>query len=324
MKEDFLAYFKYSGEAVENGYMDLRKSADALNGIDELFRYFLTQQEPDLAKIDFEIPARVRKGSWEALIPENIGEWLQLILGTGVTTYTVAALKEMAKSDFKDVGFKIIFKKVIKSIKWCIQLAKHLGTTRKKTFENVKFKEENGIQFIGVMNEKGDILFVPKIYLEVFAKLPPTIFSKIANPIELEREFSIDFAKDEKNDADDTTEATISFEYKEIFYQHEDDDEILFPELEHGMYIELDGHVTRGNENSNTIGFQYSGHILTCFPQKGNISKDKTKLFTNCTIKGFVDRQDKNGVYIEKRPRIRYLELIPLDNDLKTQLSMFE
>lgn len=324
MEEDFLAYFKYSGEAVESGYLDLRKSADALNGIDELFRYFLTQQEPELAKIDFEIPARVRKGSWEALIPENIGDWIQLILGTGLTTYTVSAVKEMAKTDFKDVGFKTIFKKIIKSIKWCIQLAKHLGTTRKKTFENVQFKEENGIQFIGVMNENGEILFVPKIYLELFAQLPPTIFSKIAKPIESERELSIDFAEDEKNDADDTDEATINFENKGIFYQPEDEDEILFPELEHGMYVELDGHVTRGNENSNTIGFQFSGHILTCFPDQGNISKDKNKLFTNCTIKGFVDRQDKKGRYIEKRPRIRYLELLPLENDLNSQYNMFE
>ncbi|MGJ8666314.1 MAG: hypothetical protein ACSHW7_08115 [Patiriisocius sp.] len=324
MNEDYLAYFKYSGEAVENGYLDLRKSADALNGIDELFRYFLTQQDPELAKIDFEIPARVRKGSWEALIPENIGEWLQLILGTGVTTYTVAALKEMAKSDFKDAGFKTVFKKIIKSIKWCIQLAKHLGTTRRKNFDNVKFKEENGIQFIGVINENGEILFVPKMYLELFTQLPPSIFSKLAKPIEPERELSIDFADDEKNDADDTTEATISYANKDIFYTKDEEEEILFPELEHGMYVEIDGHVTRGNENSNTIGFQYSGHILTCYPEQGNISKEKTKLFTNCTIKGFIDRQDKKGVYIEKRPRIRFLELVPLDSSLNQQYDMFE
>ncbi len=324
MKEDFLAYFKYSGQAVENGYMDLRISADALNGIDELFRYFLTQLEPDLAKVDFEIPARVNKGSWEALIPENIEEWRNLIIGTGITTYSAAALKEMAKSDFKDVGFKTIIKKVVKSIKWSIQLAKHLGTTKKKNFQNVKFKDENGIKFIGVINDKGEVLYVPKNYVEEFSKIPPTIFSNITKPIELERELSIDFSKKEKNDTDDTTEVTISIEYKGIFYQSESNDEVLFPELEHGMYIELDGHVTRGNENSNTIGFQYSGHILTCYPDQGNICKDKTKLFTNCKIKGFVDREDKNGELKEKRPRIRYVELLPLDNDLNNQSSLFQ
>lgn len=326
MKDDYLAYFKYSGEAVENGYLDLKKSADALNGIDDLFRYFLSQESPELAKMDFEIPARVRKGSWEALIPENIGEWLQFIVGTGITTYTIAAVKEMAKSDFKDVGFKDVGKKIIKSIKWCIQLANHLGTTNKKQFANVKFKEENGIQFIGIMNESEKFLYVPKVYVEIFAQLPQNLFSKIAKPIEPERELSIDFADDEKNDADDTSEAKIFYLNKDIYYKpDEEEDEILFPELEQGMYVELEGHVSRGNENSNTIGFQYAGHILTCFPEQGNISKDKAKLFTNCTIKGFVDRRDKKGDYIEKRPRIRFLELIPLEEeDLERQYKMFE
>ena len=36
MEENYLAYFKYSGEGIENGYLDLKKSADALNGIDGL------------------------------------------------------------------------------------------------------------------------------------------------------------------------------------------------------------------------------------------------------------------------------------------------
>lgn len=324
MKENYLAYFKYSGQAIEDGYLDLKKSADALIGIDELFRYFLSQQDSELAKIDFEIPARIRKGSWEALIPENIGEWLEFIIGTGITTYSIAALREMAKNDFKDVGFKTVFKKIVKSIKWCIKLAKHLGTTQKKSFDKVVFKEENGIQFIGVMNEDNNILYVPKTYLDLFAQLPPSIFSKIAKPIEQERELSIDFADDEKNDLDDTDKVTIEYENKQIFYQSEDDDEILFPELEHGMYIELNGHVTRGNENSNTIGFQYMGHILTCFPEHGNISKEKNKLFTNCTIKGFIDRKDKQGNYIEKRPRIKFLELVPLDEENDRQKKLFE
>ncbi|RAV28049.1 hypothetical protein [Sinomicrobium soli] len=324
MEEDYLAYFKYSGEAIENGYLDLRKSADALLGIDELFRYFLYRQNPDLAKIDFEIPARVRKGSWEALIPENIGEWLYLIMGGGATTYTVTAVKEMAKSDFKDVGFKTVFKGIIKSIKWCIQLAKHLGTTRKKTFENVTFKEENGVQFIGVPNENGELLFIPKTYLDLFSQLPSNLFSKIAKPIEPDREFVIDFADDEKNDRDDADKVTIGYIDKAIFYQPEEEDEILFPEFEHGMYVEITGHVTRGNENSNTIGFQYFGHILTCYPEHGNISKDKNKLFTNCTIKGFIDRKDKKGEYIEKRPRIRFLELVPIKGEMDRQQKMFE
>jgi hypothetical protein len=55
----------------------------------------------------------------------------------------------------------------------------------------------------------------------------------------------------------------------------------------------------------------YEGHILTCYPQKWNIKDFKSTLFTNCTLRGYVDRLNKKtGEYIEKRPRIRFLEII--------------
>ncbi|WP_298248327.1 hypothetical protein [uncultured Christiangramia sp.] len=322
MKEDYLAYFKYSGQEVENGYLDLKKSAEALNGIDSLFRFYINKKIPELSNINFELPARVRKGSWETLIPENIGQWIAFILGTGVTTYSAAALKEMAKNDFKDKGFKDLFKQIVKAIKWSIQIAKHIGTTSKKTFDNVLFKEENGINFIGIRNESGNILYVPKMYLELFSELPPQIFNKLSEPIERERELYIDFSEQNKNDKDDTSEASIEYEHKHIFYQEEEENEILFPELEHGMFVELNGHVTRGNEKSNTIGFLYKDHILTCYPEKGNIIEHKIKLFTNCLIRGYIDRKDKKGFYIEKRPRIKFIELVGTEKE-DTQQKLF-
>jgi hypothetical protein len=35
-----LAFVKYEGELVKDGYMDAKKSADALLGFDEVVRYF--------------------------------------------------------------------------------------------------------------------------------------------------------------------------------------------------------------------------------------------------------------------------------------------
>lgn len=324
-KGPYLAHFRFHGKLVEDGYLDLKKSAEVLVGIDELFRYFLSKQSKQLGKIDFEIPVRINKGSWEALIPENIGEWISLVLGTGLTTYSLTALKELAKNDFKDKDLKSVFKKVIKSIKWSVSIAKHLNTTKKKTFESILFKEVNGIQFIGIKNDQGEVLYVPKVYLEFFSELPATIFKKIAIPIEEERTLSIDFSEEEKNDKDDVeSEVNIDIAMKSIFYGEEEEDAVLFPELEDGMYVELEGHVTRGNENSNTIGFQYSGHILICYPNQGNIKREKSKLFTNCIIKGFIDRIDKEGNYIEKKPKIRFLELILLDDLEDRQKKLFE
>jgi len=41
---------------VEDGYMDAQKSAEALISIDEMFRYFLYKRDPDLSKLNFELP----------------------------------------------------------------------------------------------------------------------------------------------------------------------------------------------------------------------------------------------------------------------------
>ncbi len=100
-------------------------------------------------------------------------------------------------------------------------------------------------------------------------------------------------------------------------------DETLFPELIHDLFVELEGHITRGNENSNTIGFMYEGHILTCYPSSGNIKDFKSTLFTNCTLRGYVDRlHKKTGEFIEKRPRIKFVEIISNESD-ENQKKLF-
>jgi len=320
-QDNYLAYFKYDGELVEDGYLDARKSAEALIGIDEIFRYFLHEKSPELSEIDFELPVRVRKGSWETIIPENIGEWLQLIVGSGITTYSISALKKMAQNDIGDSGFKDVFKGIIKSVKWTIQIGKHIKTLSKKTFENVKFKEQNGIQFVGIENDENELLYVPKNYLDIYTRIPENILARITQNVEIGRELKIGFSKKEANDKDDTEkEVSISVNEKSIFYRKSETEDILFPELKHNQYVELIGYVTRGNENSNTIGFLYNNHILTCYPIQGKITTDISSFFTDCIIRGYIDRMDKMGEFIEKRPRIRYLDVKPIDKDTESTL----
>jgi hypothetical protein len=80
-EEKYLGFLKYEGEMVSEGYMDARKSAQALLGFDEAIRFFAGQQARELRKIDFEFPVRIKKGSWEIVIPDII----ELIkLGGGV------------------------------------------------------------------------------------------------------------------------------------------------------------------------------------------------------------------------------------------------
>lgn len=109
----------------------------------------------------------------------------------------------------------------------------------------------------------------------------------------------------------------ISIDNKYVFTKKQESDEIIFPELEHNMYIELKGHVTRGNGNTNTIGFEYLKHILTCLPSNGNIKTYKQLLFTNCIIKGHIDRLNEQGELNEKKPRIKFIDLV----EIKKQIS---
>ena len=52
--EKYLGYLKYSGELVDRGFFDARKSAQALIGFDEAIRFFVGEQTPELKQADFE------------------------------------------------------------------------------------------------------------------------------------------------------------------------------------------------------------------------------------------------------------------------------
>ena len=183
--ENVLGYMKYSGRMVEDRFVDARKSASALLGFDEAIRHFIKQDFPDLDKLDYEIPVKIRKGSWEALIPESIGQWIMTGAGLATTTYLTAAAAELAKNDFKDASIKKAFLKAIKSIQWFIKIGKHLGHSRQRKFENVKFQNDN--KEIGIPNERQDYLFVPKEYLDAFSTCSPKILEELAVIIEDER-----------------------------------------------------------------------------------------------------------------------------------------
>jgi hypothetical protein len=308
--EEILALIKFKGKLVEDGYLDARKSGEALIGIDELIRYFVYQEYPQIKEFEFEIPVRVRKGSWETIFPENIDKVALGAFGLWMAgKYMGSALEEVAKNDFKDVSFKEIFQKAFQGIVNVIKLSKHLGSLARKKFDNVQFSQNN--KLVKITNENGQLLWIPIEVLDLYSNCPQTIFNKLTKIVEEERELIFGF-----NEDNIIVEETITNKYKYIFTKTEEDDEIVLPELRHGEYVEIDGHITRGNEKSNTIGFMYQGHIITCYPNTGNIKQHKSKLFSNCLLKGFVDRVDKDGNVKEKRPRIKFNDIVTLEKPI--------
>lgn len=146
LEHKYLAFLKYKGKLVEEGFLYARKSAEVLLGFDEIIRYFVQQENPEFYNVEFEIPVRIQKGTWEALIPDNIDLFLlKGILIWGVAKYCGSALGEMAKKDFKDIGFKDIIKGAFRGIIWAIKIGKHFKSMNRRKLENLKFEKNNEI-----------------------------------------------------------------------------------------------------------------------------------------------------------------------------------
>lgn len=315
-EEKYLGYLKYHGEMVDEGFMDARKSAQALLGFDEAVRFFVFQQVPDLRKTDFEFPVRVKKGSWEIVIPELV-DIIKLAGSVVVTAYGVKAAQKMAEHDFDGIGIRDIFKKSLLAIHWVIKIGKHLGDLSLKKFESVKFKDNN--QLIGIKNSEGDLLYVPKEYLDFYVASNPRLLGKISELVEEQRVLSVGVYHDGQ-----LVEETVTRKYRSIFtHEEEEHEEMLLPELEHGQEVALEGEVTKGNEMSNTMGLNYQGHILTMLPETGSIVRFKPSLFLKCSVRGLISRLDDKGRLDAKKPKIIFSRIEPIESDT-TQSSLFE
>jgi len=73
--------------------------------------------------------------------------------------------------------------------------------------------------------------------------------------------------------------------------------------------------VTRGNENTNSLGVQYKDHVLSCRPRKGSVVRFKPGIFVKCKLKGSISREDKFGGHNDPRPKIIVDDVIPLEVD---------
>tara|TARA_R110001592_G_scaffold10110_2_gene52746 strand:+ start:8562 stop:9494 length:933 start_codon:yes stop_codon:yes gene_type:complete len=296
-EEGQLGYVKYSGELVRDGYLDARKSAQALLGVDEAVRFFVFQQAPELRTTDFEFPVKVKKGSWE------------IVIGGILLAYGAKAAQKMADNDFKDIGLKDVFRKALSAIQWMIRIGKHMGDLTIKKFENVKFKDNNAL--IGIRNSQGEFLYVPKEFLEFYASASPNLLKKITEVVEEERSLSVGIYE-----GNAVVEETVTRRHRQIFTNEvEEPGEVLFPELAHGQTVILEGELTRGNEMSNTVGIGYQGHILTGVPEVGSIVRFKLSLFLRCKVYGRVSREDEKGRLDARRPRIIFTRIESLESD---------
>lgn len=298
-----VGFVKYEGDAVLPGILDAGKAGLALTGLDELLRYFNAKQSADLAKVDYEVPVQVRAGSWEAVIIAGAGVFALAYLGS--------AGKEMAKNDFQGIGLKDVFKKSLTAAIYLIRLAKHTTKLKGWLLENVKWRNDN--TEVGIPNKAGEYEYFPVEFVKWYATMPPQIIRKMAEVVEKERSLTVGVF-----DGGVLVQEKITIREKRIFVMDADDevdDEFLFPELEQGMIVKLEGRLTRGNAETNSVGLDYKGHILNCVPETGSVVQYKSALFLRCIVEGAVTRLNKTHVVAERRPTIIFQRITPLEND---------
>lgn len=318
-EEKYLGYLKYSGKSVESGLLDAKKSAEALLGFDEILRYFLAKEDPSLTGLNFEIPVRIKNGSWEIAIPEIIDKLLSpggvLTVATG--TYLTATAKKAADDGLFKTGLakdiKTTFKAAIKSAQWVIKIGSRIGMLRRK-YEGVRVSS-NAEDFL-VPDVNGDTISVPKKYFNLYSECPAKLFSRNVKIVDDNKILEVGLYEDGKDE-----KVKISKTERDFFYSEDGENEVLFPELTEGQRVELEGIITRGNEKTNTIGFEYKEHILTCVPKDGNIADYKYKIispqkdhfFPKVKIIGVVERISTKEEFKQDRPRVIFSEIILLE-----------
>lgn len=308
-EKDSLGYLKYSGKMVEGGLFDARKSAQALLGFDSAIRHLLRYQVDELRYAEFELPVRVREGSWEIEIPEIVASILATSFGGA---YLAKAAQKMAEKDFADFGFVDVVGAAILGVQWFAKIAKHMGDATIKQFLDVEFTDDN--QVIGIKNSEGEILYVPKRFLDMYASCPATLLKEVALLVEDERKMTIGVL-----DGGEFVEETITRKERIVFTSEQLDEEILFPELEHNMEVILEGELTRGNERTNTMGFLYNDHVLTISPLNDSVVNFKQSLFLKGRVYGLVTREADDGSTDADRPKILFTDIQPIEDESSSQ-----
>jgi hypothetical protein len=311
-KLEDLGFVKYSGQGLVNGVIDAGSAGSALVGLDEAIRFFNSQQSPDFADLQYDIPVQTRAGSWEAVLVAGGAVAAAFALG-----YVKKAGEKLAENDFKDIGLKDALKKSMCALQTLTKLVKH--TRRGRGWDQVRVEPSLGQHTVLVANDRGEELPVPLEYFRWYQQLPPRLLTKMTSVVRSDRVLIIGVFKETGTD-----EVTIAEGDKKLFDQLQQDDfeeDILFPELTHGVEARLVGRLIRGNEASNSVGLEYMGHVINCIPAQGSVRQYKAALFLRCKVEGRITRHAKNRFVADRRPTLIVDRVVPLEDD--GQLGLF-
>ena len=292
--ENYVGYLKFYGKNIENGIIQADIAGQALIGFDECIRFFNKKQNPEIILYDYKIPVITEKGSWVVWVLGSMAG----MAGIFGTAYLKKAGEKMAEKDFQDIGFSDIFRKSLLALKNLVDLIKHKKGNINWENEDFHIEQKNDSFFVSIKNESGESILIPIEQLEWFKNIPKESLEKIVQGVMVGQSLSIGV----RNENENFDSTSITNEEKSLFLSSEEDEqeEVIFPELVHGETTQLEGKLVRGNEKTNSLGFEYKGVILNCHPTKGSIRQYKSSLFLKCKIDCYINRHEKSDLILEK------------------------
>ncbi len=308
-----VGYIKLSGDNIPSGIVDAASAGSALLGLDEAVRFFNEQQSPDFATLEYDIPVRTQAGSWEAVV-------VAAAVATGgafALGYAKKAGEKMAENDFKDIGLKDVLRKSLSAIQTLVRVIKH--TRRSRGWNTSRISNGEPTASVAITNPTGEELVISTEFFQWFQQAPPRLLVKMTSVVRTERTLSIGV-----NYPNARQEVQVEEADKPLFDDSTEDEEhedILFPELVHGIEVGLKGRLIRGSEASNSLGLEYQGHVLNCVPAHGSVRQYKAALFLHCAVEGRITRHAKNRFVADRRPTIILSKVTALETD--TQLGLF-
>ena len=309
-------YLKYKWKSVETWMLDGKKLSEALLWFDEMLRYFINKEIPEIQGINYEIPVEVKKGS--VIIALCILSWTVIGWAYLRSVWDIA-WKEWFLESWPAKDIKKILELAISWIQTIIKIVKHRKWENNRWIDKLKFLENNSI--VWIPNMEWEYIYVTCQEYKLYLEYPEKLLSKSTKIIDEWRTLEIWL---KRNSSFEKVE--IENQEKHYFYKEEPDDIVILPELIHWEFRVLEWEITRTTESTNTIWFRYNWHTLICKPytwwiatfKNSIISNNDAHFFSRVKIKWYIDRMWIEWEFKEKKPSILFTEIVRSENDDNT------
>lgn len=315
LMDEGVGFVSFEWTGAPSGVIDASAGGQALLGLDDAVRYFNRRQSSGFGSSPYEIPVLTGSGSWVAVV---LG-----LLAVPATAFGMAYAKKagekMAEKDFSDIGMKDVARRSMDALVKLVRLVK--SGKGKLDVKKLDIAWSDDATTALIKSDTGELIRIPAEYILWYASIPSATLKRLSAPVAPGRLMTV--GAQQEDGTVDTVEFTDDDRNSMLRDEVEVDSEYLFPELEHGMDVVLEGTVTRGNQSTNSMGLQYRGHILNCTPETGSVKRFKPALFEQCKVYATVNRHVSSLSTLDYRPTLLVTDVISTEERTSVQPGLF-